>query len=540
MLMGVNEGSDAELAVTFDGVELASFDVSDAATFADYALVSVPVTVAAEGNYLLSFNQTKSTIPWINFFIDDVSMTPVVSGPALSASGIDFGVVATGGSMSADVTIENIGDETVNISSITVDGDGFSIDDTSTDTELEAGESTTVEVTFAPTVAGAATGSISVASNDPNSPTVATLTGAGGDPPANDDIADATAISAFGTYTGNNFFASLEADEPVPSCQTNQGASVFWAYTPAADGFITIDLSNSDFDTILTFHQADGTEISCDDDGGTATRSLLEGVEVTGGTTYLIRVAGFSAAEGNISFDISDAAPPRTLAASYDGSTDRGPYDRAFVGATSGTCSVSGTGAAVMYGTYDITVAQAGTFDITVRDFALDPVLTVYTGGSFDPAAPCTGIISYEDSNGDANGETEENLDLAAGTYTIVVSGYQSTDTGSYTVDIFGENVTVVGTERVENAQAFSLSTPRPNPASGVAQVSLSTDAPQHVSVVVYDLLGRSVVVLHDGQLAAGSDHTFRVNGSVLPSGQYIVRAQGESYVSTQRLTVVR
>ena len=479
------------------------------------------------------------------FVIDDVTVGPAPAGAEISVStdNVDFGNVPTGEDAVTTVQIGNTGGAELTISSITASGDGFSVDTDDTDLTLAPGASTTFTVTFSPTADGAASGSISIVSDAASSPTEISLSGSGVSAPENDDIADATPITMPGIYTGTNVFATLEAGEPVPSCQSSQGSSVYWAFTPSSDGEVVIDLSASDFDTVLSFHQADGTEIACDDDGGTDTTSRLANLSVSAGTTYLIRIAGYSSfltgetATGNISFTIEQ---PRPLAASFSGSTDMGPFDRPFVSASTGACSVSGTGANVMYGTTDITVTQDGTFDIVVRDFALDAVLIVYEGGAFDPADVCTGLVSYEDVNGDDGGETESDLELAAGTYTVVVTGFESTDTGSYTVDLRGENIVVVANEADTAPLAARLSTPQPNPTAGVTSVSLDLGNAESVSLTVLDLLGREVLVLHQGPLAGGTAHTFQVNASALPAGQYLIRAQGESFASTKRLTVVR
>jgi hypothetical protein len=62
---------------------------------------------------------------------------------------------------------------------------------------------------------------------------------------------------------------------------------------------------------------------------------------------------------------------------------------------------------------------------------------------------------------------------------------------------------------------------------------------PQAVRVAVYDVLGRAVRVLLDGPMSAQQPTTLRV-GEGLPAGQYFVRAVGEHFRATERLTIVR
>ena len=65
-------------------------------------------------------------------------------------------------------------------------------------------------------------------------------------------------------------------------------------------------------------------------------------------------------------------------------------------------------------------------------------------------------------------------------------------------------------------------------------------DRTQAVRVEVLDLLGRSVAVLHDGPVVAGSALPVRIAAAGLPAGVYVVRAAGESFSLTERVTVVR
>lgn len=84
-----------------------------------------------------------------------------------------------------------------------------------------------------------------------------------------------------------------------------------------------------------------------------------------------------------------------------------------------------------------------------------------------------------------------------------------------------------------------ALSLPAPNPASGVARVTLSLDAAEAVRVTVSDVLGRTVATLHDGGLAAGAT-PLSVEAGALAPGVYVIRAVGETFRQTRTLTVVR
>ena len=94
-------------------------------------------------------------------------------------------------------------------------------------------------------------------------------------------------------------------------------------------------------------------------------------------------------------------------------------------------------------------------------------------------------------------------------------------------------------TAAVRLAEAYRLTAPAPNPATTGATMRLVVRQPQAVRVAVYDVLGRAVRVLLDGPMSAQQPTTLRV-GEGLPAGQYFVRAVGEHFRATERLTIVR
>jgi alpha-1,3-glucanase-like protein/F5/8 type C domain-containing protein/pectate lyase-like protein/ASPM-SPD-2-Hydin domain-containing protein len=102
------------------------------------------------------------------------------SGSALSASpsSLSFGSVAVGSTSSAQtVTVSNPGSTAASVSSVSASGP-FSQTNTC-GSSIAAGGSCTVSVKFAPTTAGAASGTLSVASSAPGSPLTVALSGTG-------------------------------------------------------------------------------------------------------------------------------------------------------------------------------------------------------------------------------------------------------------------------------------------------------------------------------------------------------------------------
>ncbi len=78
-----------------------------------------------------------------------------------------------------------------------------------------------------------------------------------------------------------------------------------------------------------------------------------------------------------------------------------------------------------------------------------------------------------------------------------------------------------------------------PNPAAGVARMSVSLARDAAVTIRVYDVTGRLVAtVAQDAYLQSGQ--TVELDTRSLAAGLYVVRAEADGDVATRRLTVVR
>ena len=117
--------------------------------------------------------------------------------------------------------------------------------------------------------------------------------------PVNDDLADHIELdSSEGQATGNSDSAGDEAWEG----DLFGSASVWWVWTPPTGGLLRVDTIGSDYDTTLTVLHGDSPgEFSVlgmnDDSSGLQSR-----VEFTAetGQSYLVRVAGYSGATGDV------------------------------------------------------------------------------------------------------------------------------------------------------------------------------------------------------------------------------------------------
>ena len=79
-----------------------------------------------------------------------------------------------------------------------------------------------------------------------------------------------------------------------------------------------------------------------------------------------------------------------------------------------------------------------------------------------------------------------------------------------------------------------------PNPLRERATVRVTLPAAGHARIDVLDVLGRVVVVLHDGTLAIGT-HSFSLGTARFPAGVYVVRADfGKAGAASRTVTVLR
>jgi hypothetical protein len=98
---------------------------------------------------------------------------------SLSSSSLKYGNVLVDGSSTQAITVQNPGQSEINLSALTVSGAGFSVSGTAVPATIPAGQSVTLEATFAPAVAGSVKGSLTITSNAQNPSVSVALSGTG-------------------------------------------------------------------------------------------------------------------------------------------------------------------------------------------------------------------------------------------------------------------------------------------------------------------------------------------------------------------------
>ena len=167
-------------------------------TTATVQLTGAQFEEAQNGGADLRLNVTNASAPLI---VQSITMSVTnSSSPTLSAAptSLSFGSQAVGStSGTKSVTITNSGSASATVSGVSVTG-GFS--QTNNCSAIAAGGSCTVNVAFAPSAAGAATGTLTVTSNAGNSPTTIALSGTGTTSSTN--LALGATMTASSSYSG--------------------------------------------------------------------------------------------------------------------------------------------------------------------------------------------------------------------------------------------------------------------------------------------------------------------------------------------------
>jgi Abnormal spindle-like microcephaly-assoc'd, ASPM-SPD-2-Hydin len=144
-----------------------------------------------------------------------ISGTGVSDTTTLSASATteNFGNVTVGHSATATVNLKSTGNSSVTISTVSSAGTGISASGAA-DVILGPGQTTALTVKFAPTKAGAVTGSVTVASNASNSPVTIAVSGGGVAPPSTYSVNLSWAPSASSGVSGYDVYRSTVSGGP--------------------------------------------------------------------------------------------------------------------------------------------------------------------------------------------------------------------------------------------------------------------------------------------------------------------------------------
>jgi hypothetical protein len=94
------------------------------------------------------------------------------------------------------------------------------------------------------------------------------------------------------------------------------------------------------------------------------------------------------------------------------------------------------------------------------------------------------------------------------------------------------------GSENV-TPEGYALEANYPNPFNPSTKISFALPKSGHVSLIVYDMLGKEIITLVDGNLGSGS-HTVTFDGKNLASGTYIYRIRSGDFVQEKTMQLIK
>jgi hypothetical protein len=219
------------------------------------------------------------------------------------------------------------------------------------------------------------------------------------------------------------------------TCGFNSNLDVWFNVTPPYTGTVQFDTCGSFFDTVISLHTGcpgtTGNQVACNDDAGSLgpcpfTLQSAMNVNVNGGQTYYLRVAGYNNQTGNFTLNSRYVPPANDNCSSATAYTPGTSVTGTLAGASNdgqASCGASGTAADVWY---VMTPSSSGFLRINTCGSTFDTVLSVHTAC---PGTTLNQIACNDDAGsiGPCPFTLQSVVDvgvIAGQTYYIRVSGY--------------------------------------------------------------------------------------------------------------------
>lgn len=386
----------ASASITGAGYTIASGSPSGSLAVGQSVTVQIAFTPqatgSATGNFTIASDASNSPL--------SVALTGTGTQPGLASTpaSVNFGNVVVGTTGSVSVNLSNTGSASVTITQASVSGTGFTMVGSPNGQTIQAGQSLSFTAQFLPASVGNATGSISVASNAPNSPMTITLTGAG-----------------------------TQAGLGVSPAAVN-----FKGVVVGSSGTTTLNLSNTG-SAAVTISQASvaGT--------GFTISGLAAGLTIQPGQnssfTAQFQPTSTGSASGSISVSSNSPNSPMTIALTGTGTQPEigaipssAPFGNVTVGNTNSQTITLTNG-----GTANLTISQGSVSGNGFKITGLSTPLTIQPGGNatFNAVFTPTGA-------GKVTGSVSLANDAPSSPYTIALSGTGVTQTQVLTFNVSG------------------------------------------------------------------------------------------------------
>jgi hypothetical protein len=444
---------------------------------------------------------------------------------SLSTTSLTYGNVLVNSKSTQAVTLKNSGTSDVNISQLGVSGSGFSVNGVAVPVTLPAGQSMALQAIFAPTAAGAATGSVTITSDAQTPASSVALSGTGVNATYTMSLSPSS-VSFGNLNVGSTARQTVQLSNTGNSSVTvsqvaasGAGVSVSGLATP-----VTIAPSQS-VPLTVTFAPTAGGAVA-----GSITITNSEGINAVAAVTGTGVQAGISVTPSSASFGsvVTGSTNSQTIQLKNSGTASL----------TVSQVAASGSGFSVSGLSLPVTLApgQASNFNVQYAPTAAGAVngsVSIVSNALNSPAA-----VSLSGTG-------------VAATYTLSVSpgslsfgsvtngstashGFAVTNTGNSNVSISGMSATGAGYSIVSGGSAVTLS---PNQSASVnVQFAPTVAGSVNGSVTIAsNATGSNGVTLSGTGVAPTVNHTVALNwgaSSSAVSGYNIYRSSvsGSSY----------
>jgi hypothetical protein len=318
----VTAGQTATFAVAASGTAPLSYQWKKngvniaAATAASY---TTPATTTSDSGSTFAVVVTN-TVGTVASAAATLTVNPAPA-PAiqLNPTSINFGNAVVGINLSQVLIIKNTGTATLTISQVTATGSAFSVSGFSLPLNVSAGQQTTITATFLPTVAGSASGNVSVVSNAPTSPSSVSLSGTG--------IAATfvLSISPASLSFGNVTTSSSSAAQSVITTNTGNSNVVISQITLSGAGYT---MTGGSAPVTLTPSQTASLSVQFSPTAAGAVSGNVSIVSNATGSPAAVPLTGTGVAPVQHSVALTWNASPSTVAGYnvYRGTVSGGPY----------------------------------------------------------------------------------------------------------------------------------------------------------------------------------------------------------------------
>jgi hypothetical protein len=312
--------------------------------------------------------------------------------------------------------------------------------------------------------------------------------------PGNDNFSSALPLGGnAGTTGGTNVDATAQNNEPDHAPDNTAGASVWWEFTPPANGFLMVDTVGSDFDTVMAVYTGGSlnnlTQQASNDDFTNDHLQSRVALPVTSGETYSIAVDGY--------FDILNETGNITLNWLFTTDNNDMLVDRIAVttsGATGFNLSATKEVSEPNHGGnpggksvwWEFSAASTGKLSVDTLGSNFDTVLGIYEGDAFGPGFK---TITGNDDHNFLAGVFQSSAALivqAGHLYKIAVDGYFDPDfppaeSGFIMLNLsFGA---ATGNDLFASSTPIDNASPSGTVAGDNTGASRETDEPLHAGV---------------------------------------------------------